>query len=299
MRVIFSVYIDFEETDFEKNKDFDKNVVSKNAFKENYNYLKASQEKYAEEVNVKYILYENDDGWKNYREHFEKNYPYVSKYNIINFYKIQLMYDLSERYDEILYLDFDVIPLTKENIFEAIGTNDGIVCKINHERNPESYLIFSTPKILKQTEKWYEKTGNTFSERDPKAKYWNCRALLMAMGYNGENDVYNTGIVLSNRYYLNKLKYFENFKDTLEFMHEIKNEEGLFPNFIQGSFGYDNETLFSFKMKVNKVKLVELDDIWHWPYRRHINFIPKKTKMVHVINKNFEFVKKHVEKHNL
>ena len=187
MRVIFSVYIDFEETDFEKNKDFDKNVVSKNAFKENYNYLKASQEKYAEEVNVKYILYENDDDWKNYREHFEKNYPYVSKYNIINFYKIQLMYDLSERYDEILYLDFDVIPLTKENIFEAIGTNDGIVCKINHERNPESYLIFSTPKILKQTEKWYEKTGNTFSERDPKAKYWNCRALLMAMGYNGEN----------------------------------------------------------------------------------------------------------------
>ena len=141
--------------------------------------------------------------------------------------------------------------------------------------------------------------GNTFSERDPKAKYWNCRALLMAMGYNGENDVYNTGIVLANKYHLNKLKYFENFKDTLEFMHEIKNEEGLFPNFIQGSFGYDNETLFSFKMKVNKVKLVELDDIWHWPYRRHINFIPKKTKMVHVINKNFEFVKKHVEKHNL
>ena len=82
-------------------------------------------------------------------------------------------------------------------------------------------------------------------------------------------------------------------------MHEVKNEQGLFPKFIQNSFGYDNETLFSFKMKTNKVKLVPLDDIWHWPYRRHVNFIPKKTKMVHVINKNFEFVKKHVEKHNL
>ena len=54
MRVIFSVYIDFEETDFEKNKDFDKNVVSKNAFKENYDYLKASQEKYAKEIKKYY-----------------------------------------------------------------------------------------------------------------------------------------------------------------------------------------------------------------------------------------------------
>ena len=52
-------------------------------------------------------------------------------------------------------------------------------------------------------------------------------------------------------------------------------------------------------MKTNKVKLVPLDDIWHWTYRRHVNFIPKETKMVHVINKNFKFVKKHAKKHNL
>ena len=39
------------------------------------------------------------------------------------------MYDLSEIYDEVLYLDFDVVPLTKENIFKAIGTNNGIACK--------------------------------------------------------------------------------------------------------------------------------------------------------------------------
>ena len=52
-------------------------------------------------------------------------------------------------------------------------------------------------------------------------------------------------------------------------------------------------------MKTNKVNLIKLDDIWHWPYRRAINFIPKETKMVHVINKNFKFVKEHVKKHNL
>ena len=299
MRIIFSVYIDFDKNDFESNDDFDKNVKSKSEFKNNYSFLKSRQEEYAEKIGVKYILYENDDKWKDYRNYFEENYPFVSKYNIINFYKIQLMYDLTKTYDEILYLDFDVVPLTTENIFEAIGTDNGIACKTNHERDPRSYLIFASPKILKEKEEWFEETGITFSERDPKAKYWNCRALLMESGYDGENDVYNTGIVLANKYHLNKLEYFKNFKQTLKFMHEVKNEQGLFPKFIQNSFGYDNETLFSFKMKTNKVKLVPLDDIWHWPYRRHVNFIPKKTKMVHVINKNFEFVKKHVEKYNL
>tara|TARA_B100000035_G_scaffold231025_1_gene199180 strand:+ start:1957 stop:2856 length:900 start_codon:yes stop_codon:yes gene_type:complete len=299
MRVIFSVYIDFDENEFDKNNDLNKNIKSKKEFKDNYEFLKTFHEKYANEINVKYILYENDYNWKDYKKHFEKNYPYVSKYNIVNFYKIQLMYDLLKKYDEILYLDFDVVPLTKENIFDAIETNNGIACKINHERDPENYLILSTPKILKQKEDWFQESGMTFSERDPRAKYWNCRALLMENGFNGDNDVYNTGIILANRDGLNRLNYFENFDKTLEFMHQVKSTEGLWPSFIQSSFGYDNETLFSFKMKTNEVNLIELDDIWHWPYRRTINFIPKKTKMVHVINKNFEFVKKHVKKYNL
>lgn len=299
MRVIFSVYIDFDENEFDKNNDLNKNIKSKKEFKDNYEFLKTFHEKYANEINVKYILYENDYNWKDYKKHFEKNYPYVSKYNIVNFYKIQLMYDLLKKYDEILYLDFDVVPLTKENIFDAIEINNGIACKINHERDPENYLILSTPKILKQKEDWFQESGMTFSERDPRAKYWNCRALLMENGFNGDNDVYNTGIILANRDGLNRLNYFENFDKTLKFMHQVKSTKGLWPSFIQSSFGYDNETLFSFKMKTNEVNLIELDDIWHWPYRRTINFIPKKTKMVHVINKNFEFVKKHVKKYNL
>lgn len=299
MRVIFSVYIDFDEKEFDKNYDFNKNIKNKKEFKDNYNFLKSYQQKYAQQLEIDYILYENDSKWKEYKNYFEKNYPFISKYNIVNFYKIQLMYDLSKLYDEILYLDFDVVPLTNDNIFNSINFNNGIACKVNHERDPQNYLILSTPKILKQKEEWFEKTGITFSERDPRSKYWNCRALLMESGYNGDNDVYNTGIVLTNKNNLKKLRYFENFKNTLNFMHQVKNTEGLWPKFIQNSFGYDNETLFSFKMKTNKVDLIKLDDIWHWPYRKAINFIPKKTKMVHVINKNFKFVKEHVKKYNL
>ena len=300
MRVIFSIYIDFDSHDFDKNQDYEKNIINKNEFKNNYNFLKNKQEQYARKLGVPYILYENDEKWRSYRKHFEDTYPFISTYNIINFYKIQIMYDLCEIYDEILYMDFDVVPLTQDNIFEEIDISNGIACRVNHERDPQSYLTFLSPEIIKRGEKSFLETNETFSERDPKAKYWNCRAMLIEEGYSGENDVYNTGIVLSNRNNLNKLNYFENFDDTLKFMHSIKNdEEGFWPKFIQACFGYDNETVFSFKMKTNNVNLIKLDDVWHFPYRETINYIPEKTKLVHAINKNFKFIKRYVKKYNL
>ena len=39
-------------------------------------------------------------------------------YEIVNFYKIYLLDKLAEEYDEILYLDFDAIPVTNDNFFE-------------------------------------------------------------------------------------------------------------------------------------------------------------------------------------
>lgn len=300
MRVIFSIYIDFNSDDFDKNQDYEKNIINKNEFKNNYNFLKNKQEQYARKLGVPYILYENDEKWRSYRKHFEDTYPFISTYNIINFYKIQIMYDLCEIYDEILYMDFDVVPLTQDNIFEEIDISNGIACRVNHERDPQSYLTFLSPEIIKRGEKSFLETNETFSERDPKAKYWNCRAMLIEEGYSGENDVYNTGIVLSNKNNLKKLNYFENFDDTLKFMHSIKNdEEGFWPKFIQACFGYDNETVFSFKMKTNNVNLIKLDDVWHFPYRETINYIPEKTKLVHAINKNFKFIKRYVKKYNL
>ena len=48
----------------------------------------------------------------------KSKYPFLTTYNIINFYKIYLLYKFSSKYDEILFLDFDV-PNTKENFFEV------------------------------------------------------------------------------------------------------------------------------------------------------------------------------------
>ena len=38
MRLIFSIYIEFEDNDFDNNKDLSKNLHNKKQFKDNYNY---------------------------------------------------------------------------------------------------------------------------------------------------------------------------------------------------------------------------------------------------------------------
>jgi len=295
MRVIFSIYIDFDEKDFEVNMDLNKNIRNKNKFKTYYSFLKNKQIEYAKTNNVDYILYENNNRWKSYKTQFETNYPYVSKYNIVNFYKIQLMYDLCEKYDEILYLDFDVVPLTSDNIFNNIDLTKGIACKINHEGTPGSYFSKN------HQEAYFLKTGSMhFSERSPFAKYWNCKAMLIENDLNGDNDVYNTGIILANKCHLQKLKYFKDFDKTLKYMNNIKNDKhSMWPNYIQKTFGYDNETLFSYKMKSNNINLINLNDEWHFTFSRTKHHIPKKTKMVHIINKNFKYVEEYVKKNNL
>ena len=72
-------------------------------FKKNYNKLKQAHQRYAKKIGVEYRLFEYDEKYKEYYDFFRTNYPEINEYSIVNFYKINLMYELSEKYDEILY----------------------------------------------------------------------------------------------------------------------------------------------------------------------------------------------------
>ena len=299
MRILFSVYINFTEEDFEKNEDLKKNIKNINKFKSHYNFLRNRQIEYSKKIKTDYILFENDNMWKDYKKHFNDKFPFISNYNIVNFYKIHLMYELSKRYEEVLYLDFDVVPITNENIFDEFDLTNGIACRVNHEKDGKyihDFLSFNHD-LLKDLEQNY-KNYYVLSERSPRAKYWNCRAMLTHDGLDGDNDVYNTGIILANRKNLEKLAYFKNFSDSLKFMTYIKEEDDFWPKFMRASFGYDNETLFSYKMKTNNINLINIDIKWHHTMHRW-SYIPKATKMTHVINKDFNYVEKYVKKNNI
>ena len=135
--------------------------------------------------------------------------------------------------------------------------------------------------------------------RSPSAKYYNAQALLIAKGCDPNNDVINTGIIGASKKQILKLDFFGDFKGTLDLMTKLRYDKtGLYPQNIVDMFRYDNETIFAYKIKMNNVNIQWLDRRWHYFFDTQ-HFIPKETKIVHAVCKQFDVVWRYNEKHNL
>ena len=198
-RIIYSIYIDIPSEDLDAQPPHhgdteDKNQKAKREFFDHQIWLEYRQRIYARNIGIEYKLFTADDQWVEYRDKLAKQYPQLTMYNIVNFYKIHLMYQLKEEYDEMLYIDLDVVPVTKESFFDAWDLSKGMV--IRHSMPMVEIRI----EQIKDKENAFGKTGKTDSIRSPLAKYWNNKALLMEYGIDKDDaPVYNTGIVGINR----------------------------------------------------------------------------------------------------
>ena len=274
-KVIYSLYVNVPADEhYGKSKNehdtVDKASITVNAFKKHYKKLIDCKRHYANTINADFIMFEQAQ-YQSFEKNFKYDFPELTGYEIINFYKIHLLYELSKKYDEILYLDFDVIPLTKESFFDAWDLSKGICVYSNND------------KVEK-------KSTTNHSIRSPSAKYFNCHAMLLEEGLNPDNDVINTGIICARREDIVKLDFFGKFKDTIDLMTKLKKDtSGLYPQNIVNMFRYDNETIFSYKREVNKVDIQWLDNKWHY-FLDTQKFIPEDTKIVHTISKDFDLV---------
>jgi len=279
-RVIYSLYIDIPENELDF---FDKNIIKKNTtptnlntkqkLKENYSKLIACKKWYADQIGVPFIMFEYDVNFQIYKSELQKKYPFITTYNVINFYKIKLLYELSQKYDEILYLDFDVVPLINENFFDVWNLDKGIAVLNNNFKVKDMRAITEYSQTI----------------RSPTSKYYNSQAMLLEKNLGPTNDVINTGIIGVNKNHLNNLKYFDDFDSDIKMMTNLKNNYDIFPKKIVDFFGYDNETLFSVKLKEHNVPVQWLDNKWHYFFDKEL-FIPEDVKLVHAINKRFDIV---------
>lgn len=275
-RVIYSLYVDVpakEHYGKSKNKhDTQKKAsITVNAFKKHYDKLVNTKIMYSKYCEVDFIMFEHDEQYQTFEKNFLKDFPMFTGYEVINFYKIHLLYELSKKYDEILYLDFDVVPLTDESFFDVWNLSKGI-CVYNNN----SYV--TRDPMVNQ------------SIRSPSAKYFNCHAMLLEKGLNPRNDVINTGIIGAKKEHILELDYFGKFKDTIDLMTKVRKDvSGLYSQNIIDMFRYDNETIFSFKKELNNIPIQWLDNKWHY-FLDTQNFIPKNTKLVHCICKDFDLV---------
>ena len=278
-RAIYSIYVDIPaEEHYGKSKNrndtVEKAAVTVDAFKVHYDRLVVSKKDYADSIGVTFKMYGYDEQYKTFAKNFTKDFPEFTGYEVINFYKIHLLNELAKDYDEILYLDFDAIPLTKDNFFEAWDLSKGICVLDNNDAVIHNIRV-------------------NHSIRSPSAKYYNCQAMLIDGGYPHRNDVINTGIIGARKEDIIKLDFFGGFRHIIDLMTSLRSkgysEAGLYPQNIIDMFRYDNETIFSYKVQVNDVNIQWFDTEWHYFFDRQ-GFIPDQTKIVHAICKDFDCV---------
>lgn len=248
----------------------------------------------ADAINATYIHYGRDEQY----EEFYKRFPDLSEYDVINLYKIWLLDKLTKEYDGVLYVDLDCY-FTKIgiSIFDYVPWEVAFCCN------------YSTPQDL-----YINRTGNYFESyrydfRSPHAKYWNTHALLAEDEIDPVCDVYNTGVMVASRKVMDKLNYFSDIDKVLSAMKELKEDEySMYPPQIRKSFGYDNETITSYKVVKNNVFSFRLNDDWHFKHNENYpesyikdttTYIREKAKIadqlnkrqiIHFISKNFSLV---------
>jgi|TARA_R110000737_G_scaffold98174_1_gene132396 hypothetical protein len=280
-RIIYSIYVDIPAKEHfgestNRHDSVAKANVTIDAFKEHYDRLITSKKDYADTLGVTFKMYEYDEQYKTFEKNFTKDFPEFTGYEVINFYKIHILNELAKDYDEILYLDFDAIPMTDDNFFEVWDLSKGI-CVLNNTASVVTNLNIN------------------HSIRSPTAKYFNCQAMLIDSGYDHRNSVINTGIIGARKEDVINLDFFGGFRDTIDLMTRLRfSDNGLYPQNIIDMFRYDNETIFSYKVQVNDVNLQWLDAQWHYFFDWQ-GYIPVETKIVHAICKDFACVWRRID----
>ena len=258
-KVVYSLYIRIEDKNFDDSGSVagEPRVSKPKRTQEKMDYyydqLIADKKRYAESIGADFIMFERDKMY----EDFLKKYSNMSEYDTINLYKIFLLEKLADEYDLVLYLDFDVYCRRDINIFNTINCTNFLRCNYNttYDLNINNTIMYFS----------------TFDKdfRNPESKYWNTHALLSEEGLDtSEARVFNTGIIAASSKMIKSLNFFGDLTDTIQMMTELKEDDvSMYPQQIQKAFGYDNETIFAFKLIANKVNYKDLDDkIWHYKH---------------------------------
>lgn len=259
---IFSIYVEIpnDRLDNPRNYaglDIPKSLMVKNQLIKYKEKLYQNHVEYSKSIGAKYLHFTRDEQY----EQFLKRFPELSEYDVINLYKIYLLDKLTKEYDHVLYVDFDVFFKQKYSIFDFFPLDYVMCCKYNSKSDIWNYDGLPIPKY--NLDLYFENYKYDF--RNPHTKYWNTHAMLLENNLKGENDVFNTGIMCTSKYVMDKLDYFSDIEDTIALMKELKEDEhSLYHENVRSQFGYDNETIFSYKIKKNNVPYKNLDDCWHY-----------------------------------
>ena len=269
--------------------DVDKNERARINFLKWEKQLEENKKRYANSIGADYVTFREGPEYTQFRSWMKELVPDMSEYDVVNFYKIWCMEELvKDEYDNALYLDFDVVCNTEVSFFDAFNLSNGTACAYNSEMKDEAAAEATSLKFRRAEDYVYH-------YRSPHAKYWNAYAMLEMEGYEAKNNVYNTGIWGGSRRQLLELGYFHEFEKVMQLMTELREEEySMYIPQIQKSFGYDNETVMSYRVQSKDTQCFNLSTkFWHYKVdeTKHSpkNVLAANPAFYHVMNKKFEW----------
>ena len=275
--IIYSIYIENEELNLSE-----KHLYTKIQLKKHYDKLIEVKQNYANICNAKFIVYGNDTYYQKFRKKYEG-----LEFDVINLYKIHMLERLSNEYDNVLYLDLDVIPNTSENFFEMFDMNKLCVYAPNADMKSWSQ------KDRKNYEKGKVSFETIISHKDKYSEYIKamCKRAMLALDniFDSNYLIANTAILGGNSKVINNLKYSDRLKDLINTLNKAK-EEKLFGEEISKLFFANNEIFFHYLLDKYNIDWFNLPKEWH----TYLMTKDKRTKdlksvkMIHLINKRFE-----------
>lgn len=253
-RIVFSIYNDNVDQNHKSTNDY-----KLSQFRKYSTQLKECKEHYANKCMADFVLHETK----------------TTDYNSIQFEKIKHLEYYANHYDEVLYLDFDVVPTVwARNIFEVHDTST--ICMHPLERKLRGSRLRAALNH-----------DNGVDNQNVFVKTCAKKSMLILEGMSGNDLLYNTGVILGGNEVIKTLNFHEQLQDMHDLLDEAK-EDSLFPESITRNFYYNNEVYISY--------LVERDEIPHTNLTMNWNFIMDdvqiepvaSAELMHHVRKEFE-----------
>lgn len=258
-RIVYSIYNGcVEQTAISTNKYKLSQFIK---YKDN---LKETQRAYAEKCNAEYVLHETD----------------ITNYDSIQFEKIFLLEKYAEEYDEILYLDFDIVPHIFKDIFQSVDltkismhplkrelTKKEIAWEIRNKNNKDHLHLFDQHSVFCKTA----------------AK----NSMLLLDGISGHNKLYNTGVIIGDSQSIKKLEFSRHLEEMKIMLNEAQTD-CMFPEEISKYFFHNNEVFISYLLERYNVPHNDLEIQWNFildPLYPNVN---EAAYFIHHVNKEFE-----------
>jgi len=247
-RIVYSIYTN-EVDEHTSTNDF-----KKSQFKKYKEKIIKSQRDYANLCNADYKLFNTK----------------ITNYDNIQFEKIFLLEKLCKEYDEILYLDFDVIPHTNKIVFNEFDLNT--IC---------GYFIKRIINIRNLPKKYEYGPLNIFTKICCK------QAMLLIDDITSDNSILNTGVLLANKNCIKKLKFKERFKKINETYKEAL-KDNLYPEEISSCWKPNNEIYMNYLIEKYNIPYTDIGIQWNFMLDEECPEPTAGAHMLHHINKEFE-----------